>query len=86
MLATDNGFPARSATAIVVVDVLRNFFNPRWTQQSYSTNVLETQSLGIPFLTVTATDNDSQVASTLCVSITNSGTIEPSGTILCLRL
>ena len=61
VLATDNGFPARSATAIVVVDVQRNFFNPVWPQPSYSTNVLETQPLGVAFLTVTANDNDAQV-------------------------
>ena len=61
VLATDNGFPARSATAIVVVDVLRNFFSPQWQQASYTTNVLETQSLGIPIIAVTAVDSDSQV-------------------------
>jgi hypothetical protein len=42
VLATDNGYPARSATAIVIVDVVRNFFNPTWQQPSYATNVLET--------------------------------------------
>ncbi|XP_076458558.1 cadherin EGF LAG seven-pass G-type receptor 1-like [Babylonia areolata] len=58
VLATDNGFPARSATAIVVVTVLRNFVSPVWPQSTYSTNVLETQSLGVPIITVTANDND----------------------------
>ncbi|KAL8559117.1 hypothetical protein ACOMHN_046165 [Nucella lapillus] len=58
VLATDNGIPTRSATAMVIVTVLRNFVSPIWPQTSYSTNVLETQSLGVPIITVTANDND----------------------------
>ena len=62
VLATDNGSPARSATAIVVVDIQRNFQPPTWLQTTYSSSVLETQALGIPFQQVSATDADAQVS------------------------
>ena len=62
MLATDNGSPSRSATAIVVVDIQRNFQPPTWQQTTYSASVLEIQALGIPFVQVSALDADAQVS------------------------
>lgn len=61
ILATDNGTPARSATAVAIIDIRRNFQAPSWNQQLYSVVIPETQSLGVPFQQVTATDLDSQV-------------------------
>ncbi|XP_041364041.1 cadherin-23-like [Gigantopelta aegis] len=60
IVASDNGFPARSATAIVIVNMQRNFFGPVWQAPSYSTNVLETQALGVAIVSVKATDGDTQ--------------------------
>lgn len=67
MLATDNGSPARSATAIVIVDIQRNFQAPVWVQTSYSVAIPETQSFGVNFLQVSATDGDSQVNENICL-------------------
>ncbi|KAI0235644.1 Cadherin-99C [Lamellibrachia satsuma] len=58
VIAHDNGYPARSATAIVYVTVTRNFHPPTWSQANYNHRVLETQPLGVTFVTVKATDQD----------------------------
>ncbi|WAQ96421.1 FAT4-like protein [Mya arenaria] len=61
VLATDNGIPARSATAVVIVDITRNFQAPIWTSNAqFGATIPETQALGVPFLVVSATDGDSQ--------------------------
>lgn len=62
ILATDNGSPARSATAVAIIDIRRNFQAPTWNQQLYAVVIPETQSLGVPFQQVTASDLDSQVS------------------------
>ena len=58
MVSEDNGNPPRSATAIVYVTVLRNFFAPTWQQSTYQERIQETQAPGVPFATVQATDRD----------------------------
>ncbi|XP_060079972.1 cadherin-23-like, partial [Ylistrum balloti] len=46
VVASDNGSPAREATAYVYVTILRNFFNPVWSVTSFSDQILETQTPG----------------------------------------
>ena len=46
-VATDNGSPARSATAFVTIKVIKNFNAPVWTTLSYQANILEIQDLGV---------------------------------------
>ncbi|KAH3873306.1 hypothetical protein DPMN_036538, partial [Dreissena polymorpha] len=60
VIATDNGTPARSAAAVVIVDIRRNFNPPSWQQRNYAIAVQETQALGVPFQVVSAIDGDSQ--------------------------
>lgn len=62
MVASDNGKPARSATAIVYVTVERNFYAPQWDQTNYQVRLQETQPLGISFLKVVARDKDRAVS------------------------
>ncbi len=57
-IAHDNGNPPRSATAIVYVTVVRNFFAPQWDQTNYEIRIQETQAMGIPFTKVSAKDQD----------------------------
>jgi len=63
VLATDNGIPSRSATAIVIVDIRRNFQAPQWSNFNgqYSATIGEANALGVPFTFVTASDGDAQV-------------------------
>jgi hypothetical protein len=58
VVSQDSGNPPRSATAIVYVTVLRNFFAPTWQQSNYQERLQETQAPGVPFTTVQATDRD----------------------------
>lgn len=61
-MARDNGSPARSATAVVIVDIQRNFQPPVWTSNAlFAASIAENQPLGVPFVTVDADDFDSQV-------------------------
>ena len=61
IVAADNGTPSRSATALVSVTVIRNFFAPRWNRPSYTSSILETQAPGVVFETVEAEDQDREV-------------------------
>ena len=63
IIAKDQGSPPRSATAIVYVTVLRNFFAPTWEPSSYSLRILETQAPGVEFSKVSARDRDQSVIS-----------------------
>lgn len=56
--ATDNG--GKSGNGVVRVTVVRNIFCPRFSQTVYTTQIPENQEFGDSFLTVTATDRDTQ--------------------------
>ncbi|XP_076458559.1 protocadherin Fat 1-like [Babylonia areolata] len=58
--ARDGGTPARSATALLSINVRRNLAAPVFVQNSYETTILETQSLGVNILRVSATDADTK--------------------------
>lgn len=59
ILASDNGLPAATASAIVVVNVIdENDNQPRFNQEIYAFEVLENLPAGIPVGTVSATDPD----------------------------
>ncbi|XP_078316513.1 protocadherin Fat 4-like isoform X2 [Crassostrea virginica] len=58
LLARDGGSPPRTATAIATITVQRNLKSPVFEAQSYNVTILETRQLGLPFLEVKATDND----------------------------
>ncbi|XP_035826841.1 protocadherin Fat 4, partial [Aplysia californica] len=60
VLAKDGGSPSLTATATVSVGVQRNLFSPTFTQLVYEETVLETQSLGVAIVTVSATDEDTK--------------------------
>lgn len=62
--ANDNGSPPRSAEAVVKITVRRNFQTPQLNQNSYSFQLKETFPVGNAFLTISATDTDSQVLQT----------------------
>ena len=64
MVASDNGSPARSATVVAKINILRNFFAPVFNPSIQRATIQETQDFGIPIITVTATDNDRLV----CIS------------------
>lgn len=56
--ARDGGSPSLSATALVEITVLRNLFDPEFTQQNYEITVDETQPLGVQLLQISARDQD----------------------------
>jgi protocadherin Fat 4 len=64
VLARDNGSPARSATAVVTVDIQRNFQAPIWVDTSKSVTIPEVLAYGVTFTNVQANDFDSQVMKT----------------------
>lgn len=56
--ATDNG--GKSGNGIAIVNVIRNMFCPRFSQTVYTTQIPENLEFGEAFLTITATDRDTQ--------------------------
>ena len=56
--ARDGGSPSLSATALVEITVLRNLFDPEFTQQNYEITIDETQALGVQLLQISAQDQD----------------------------
>ena len=63
LLARDGGSPPRTATTIATITVQRNLNSPVFEAQFYNVTILETRQLGLPFLEVKATDNDTSVSS-----------------------
>ena len=61
VVVRDGGSPARSATAVVAIEVIRNLFDPEFLPVSYEQTILETRSVGTSILQVSATDADSRV-------------------------
>ena len=61
MRVQDGGNPRLSDIAIVVVSVNRNLFPPVFQPQQYSNTILDTYSVGVPILTLTANDRDTTV-------------------------
>ena len=59
--ASDGGTPSLTAMALVHVHVNRNQFAPRFEKGDYKANILETQTLGVPFVKVVAKDQDTRV-------------------------
>lgn len=60
MLAQDGGNPPRTATATVLVTVLRNLFQPKFEPQRIDRDILETQALGVAIANCNATDADTK--------------------------
>ena len=61
VVAQDGGSPAKTATTLVKLEILRNFHAPVFSPVMYNETILETQALGQRILTVTANDNDTKV-------------------------
>ena len=61
VIGSDGGDPPRSATAIIKVQVTRNFEEPRFSPAEYSKTILETQPIGVSIVKVTARDRDVKV-------------------------
>ena len=57
--ARDQGIPAKTATVVVQVNVLRNAYNPVFTQEQYTKTIMENITYDSIFLDLHATDNDS---------------------------
>ena len=62
MVAEDGGSPAKTATALVKLEILRNFYEPEFDPISYNATILETHGLGQSILQVTADDSDTKVS------------------------
>ena len=62
MVASDNGEPARSATVVVRINILRNFQAPVFEATNYAATILETQAFGVSIVQVSATDGDRNVS------------------------
>lgn len=60
--AQDQGDPPKSATNLVKIEVLRNFYTPRFVPVNYTVTILETLGLGLPIIQVNATDADRMVS------------------------
>lgn len=60
--ATDNGFIQRSATALLIVTVNRNFRTPEFDPRSrnLAVTIPEDQELGLDIETISGTDSDAQ--------------------------
>ena len=65
VLAYDGGSPPLSATATVHITVQRNLKAPVFAPNRYETEILETQPLADPIVTVTARDEDRLVSRSL---------------------
>lgn len=64
MVAEDGGNPAKSATAVAEVEILRNFNEPIFEEREYEEEILETFGLGVSVLEVKAKDADEKVCQT----------------------
>lgn len=63
ILASDGGYPKRTATTKVNIHLQRNLDAPVFDRKIYNGTVLEQNRIGRPFTQVTATDSDTQVTS-----------------------
>ena len=62
--AYDSAFPDDVVSEVVVFDVLRNNYGPRFSLTTYTANINDFDPAGTFVGTVTATDQDSQVGCT----------------------
>lgn len=60
-MAFDGGSPAKSASALLIVNILRNQFPPRFVNEPYSRTIDRNEGTSTNIITVTATDDDNQV-------------------------
>ncbi|RUS85645.1 hypothetical protein EGW08_006591, partial [Elysia chlorotica] len=60
IVARDGGSPARSATALAFITVIRNLFRPTFAPVNYEQTILETRPIGTALVRVTASDRDSR--------------------------
>ncbi len=58
VLASDGGTPPLTDTTVVTINVQRNLKAPVFQPNNYNAKILETQDLGVPFVTVKAKDED----------------------------
>ena len=61
MVAADAGNPPKSASAVVQIEILHNFYEPQFLAFNYTTTILETMPLGQSILRVRAEDIDVKV-------------------------
>lgn len=65
--AADDGVPSKKNDTTFVITIKRNLERPVITSPSIVTvNIPETQDLGVPIYTITASDADTQVNNILC--------------------
>ena len=63
VVASDGGFPSRSATATVLINVLRNLFSPQFSNANFiQVTILETVPVGSFIADLNATDADKSVS------------------------
>jgi len=62
IVAYDGGTPARSATAIATINILRNLNRPIFNPNSYEETIQETLQAGSSILQVFASDADRTVS------------------------
>lgn len=66
VVASDGGFPSRSATATVLINVLRNLFSPQFSNANFiQVTILETVPVGSFIADLNATDADKSVSKSL---------------------
>ena len=61
VLASDGGTPPRTDTTVVLVNVQRNLRKPEFDPREYTAQIMETQSVGVPFVQVRGRDRDQKV-------------------------
>ena len=54
----DGGTPACSKTSVATIAVQRNLNSPRFSRQEWTVEIMETQSLTEPIVTIDAEDTD----------------------------
>lgn len=72
VVASDGGFPSRSATATVLISVLRNLFSPVFSNFNFlQRSILETVPVGTFIVDLNATDADKSVRKYACYEVGN---------------
>ena len=61
VLASDGGIPAQTDMTLVLINVNRNLEKPEFEGREQNFVLLETTDLGIPFTTLSASDDDNLV-------------------------
>lgn len=61
IMVKDGGSPACSKTSVATISVQRNLNSPRFSRGEWTVEIMETQSLTEPIVTIDAQDADDRV-------------------------